>query len=147
MRLEIREPVRLELEVLEIEEVHWPSFQASVLVVVKGAGATELRLTRGSLWFGCDAFDRFRDALARVAGPGGGIAELAPPDPAEFLFRIARSDASYPLLTLAWEIREAGAPALPFQIEMTLSPDDLAHIRTAVDAFPVWWRGMAAGPV
>lgn len=132
MKIEIKQPIVLSLEVVETDD-HVPSMRVQVQIVVEQFQHT-CRYD-GAFWIECANWDGFVQSLWAPKLEGVALRDMS----GCFIFAVQEKDAIFSLV-LEFEKSDLGRNRqMKFAFTSAIDDDLLAKIRDEFLEFPAWW--------
>jgi hypothetical protein len=131
MELKLERPLRLHLDVCEVDE-HLPSMRMLVSADVHQLGHT--LAYQGALWFDCSMWDAFVLRLTSIEDRAAELADMG----GHFLLRIG-IDSGTPQISWKFENVDIGGTVGTIACRSYMNADDLAHVRGQITQFDRWW--------
>jgi hypothetical protein len=131
MEINIEKPLRLCLDVVEVDE-HVPSIRMQVMVEVQ---QFEHRLEyRGNVWFDCSVWNRFLTGLNNIDERGTELIDMA----GHFTLWLGAESGR---TTILWRMKKkdtTGAIATA-DFRASIDEDAFAHVKSQFMQFERWW--------
>ena len=131
MELKLEKPLRLHLDVCEVDE-HLPSMRMLVSADVQQLGHT--LAYQGCLWFDRSMWDAFVLRLTSIEEQAAELADMG----GHFVFRIA-TDSGAPQISWKFESVDIRGTVSTIACWSYMDADDLAHVRGQITQFDRWW--------
>lgn len=139
MDLKLLKPIKLNLEVVEIEEDRLPSFKVKIGFDIPHPTG-KLSYSVNDIWFECAAWDHFVSHLSNLNGlassNGATLSDISGGFSIVVELRHQRRDCVFKINTLE---PETGMGRLESSYEVIFTLDDVGILRDQFSEFPTWW--------